>query len=154
MKSSKSASPLVLGPASPVFPGPFKKNLSALFRINGEKVQFTQMKHAWAHMVQVKHKSKDGIETDLKLHFYTEILAPEYDNIVCDECRIMGTNASSRSLLTLSGAMRSFPNTMKYGSRHSISPTGSLNTHGWNKLLAMSHPELRLCGRTGCHDDT
>lgn len=108
MKSSKNSSPLVLGPNSPVFPGPFKKNLSALFRMNGEKVKFTQMKHAWAHMVQVKYKSKEGRETDLKLHFYTEILAPEYDNIVCDECRIMGMYHPSRSLLTWSGAMLPF----------------------------------------------
>lgn len=97
MKSSKGASPLQLGPGSPVFAGPFKKNLSALFRMNGEKVKFTQMKHAWAHMVQVKYRSADGRETNLKLHFYTEVLAPEYDNIVCDECRIMGTQTCSRS---------------------------------------------------------
>lgn len=88
--SKSKASPLVLGPSSPVFPGPFKKNLLALFRMNGEKVQFTQMKHAWAHMVQVKYRGKDGSETDLKLHFYTEILASEYDNIESDECRIIG----------------------------------------------------------------
>ena len=88
--SKSKASPLVLGPSSPVFPGPFKKNLSALFRMNGEKVQFTQMKHAWAHMVQVKYRGKDGRETDLKLHFYTEILASEYDNIESAECRIIG----------------------------------------------------------------
>lgn len=96
MKSSKGAAPLQLGPSSPVFPGPFKKNLSALFRLNGEKVKFTQMKHAWAHMVQVKYRSAGGRETDLKLHFYTEVLAPEYDNVVCDECRIMGTHLCSR----------------------------------------------------------
>lgn len=91
--SKKTSTPLVLGDrgSSPAFCGSFKKNLKDFFRLHGEKVSFAQMKHSWAHMVQVKYKAQDGSSTDLKLHFYTELVRPEYNNIVCDECRIMGT---------------------------------------------------------------
>jgi hypothetical protein len=89
--SKKTSTPLVLGDgSSAAFPGSFRKNLKDFFRLHGEKVSFAQMKHSWAHMVQVKYKAKDGSNTDLKLHFYTELVSPEYSNVACDECRIMG----------------------------------------------------------------
>jgi hypothetical protein len=91
MKGDK-ATPLALGVGSACFTGSFKRNLQALFRLHGDKVAFAQMKHAWAHMVQVKYRSEDGQKIDLKLHFYTEIISSEYDNVVCDECRIMGAS--------------------------------------------------------------
>jgi hypothetical protein len=90
MKRDGKATPLVLGPGTAAFGGSFRKNLQLLFRQHGEKVMFAQMKHAWAHMVQVKYKAQDGSTTDLKLHFYTELVCPQSNNVVCDECRIMG----------------------------------------------------------------
>ena len=82
--------PLSLGDGAPAFAGSFRKNLKDVCRLHGEKVGFAQMKHSWAHMVQVKYKAKDGSSTHLKLHFYTELVRPEFQNVACDECRIMG----------------------------------------------------------------
>jgi hypothetical protein len=93
--SKKTATPWVLGDrgdgtSCAAFSGSFRRNLKDFFRLHGEKVSFAQMKHSWAHMVQVKYKAQGGLSTDLKLHFYTEIVSLEHNNVVCDECRIMG----------------------------------------------------------------
>jgi hypothetical protein len=100
--SKKTATPLVLGDrddgtSCAAFSGSFRRNLKDFFRLHGEKVSFAQMKHSWAHMVQVKCKKQGCLSTDLKLHFYTEIVTPEYNNVACDECRIMGALQHRRS---------------------------------------------------------
>lgn len=103
MSRERSAIPLQLGADAPVFPASFRQNFKAMCGRHGTKVQFSNLKHLYAYMVAVKFKNDDGSITDMKLHVYVELLAPEHDNLVCDECRIVGALLADAAVPCLSG---------------------------------------------------